>query len=227
VTTLTWLHLSDWHQKVGSFDQRIVRDALIADIRTRKGIDPALEQVDFVVFSGDLTHDGEKTEFKVARKHLLAPILKAVGLGPERLFIVPGNHDFPRALLDKLPAALRQPPEDNLSVQSYLVDGKLRKSALKPFKGYRNFVSSYTKQDNPDYASVLRLTTRDGQTKVALLGLNSAWMCARAFVLDKDGKDGSQRSDDERHIVVGEPQIQAALETAADADIRIVVLHHP
>nr|VFJ45519.1 MAG: Calcineurin-like phosphoesterase [Candidatus Kentron sp. FM]VFJ49206.1 MAG: Calcineurin-like phosphoesterase [Candidatus Kentron sp. FM]VFK10023.1 MAG: Calcineurin-like phosphoesterase [Candidatus Kentron sp. FM] len=224
MTTLTWLHLSDWHQKVGDFDQRIVRDALIADIRARERIDPALEQVDFIIFSGDLARGGEKVEFKAARENLLEPVLATVGLGPERLFIVPGNHDFPRALLDKLPAELRKSPGDNLSVQGYLVDGKRRKLALKPFKGYRSFVSRYTKQDSPDYASVLCLATRDGQTKVALLGLNSAWMCARTFVR---GKGGQERSDDERRLVVGEPQIQAALEKTADADIRIAVLHHP
>nr|VFJ49265.1 MAG: Calcineurin-like phosphoesterase [Candidatus Kentron sp. FM]VFJ62583.1 MAG: Calcineurin-like phosphoesterase [Candidatus Kentron sp. FM]VFK15368.1 MAG: Calcineurin-like phosphoesterase [Candidatus Kentron sp. FM] len=224
MTTLTWLHLSDWHQRVGDFDQRIVRDALIADIRVRERIDPALAQVDFIVFSGDLARGGEKAEFKAAQKHLLKPVLKAVGLDPERLFIVPGNHDFPRALLDELPAELRQPPADNLSVQDYLVNENLREVALRPFNTYRGFVSRYTKQDSPDYASVLRLATRDGQTKVALLGLNSAWMCARAFVR---GKDGGERSDDERHIVVGEPQIHDVLDNATDADIRIAVLHHP
>jgi hypothetical protein len=29
---LTWLHLSDWHQKGMDFDRKVVRDALIDDI---------------------------------------------------------------------------------------------------------------------------------------------------------------------------------------------------
>ena len=32
---LTWLHLSDWHQKGRDFDRNVVRDALIRDLRER------------------------------------------------------------------------------------------------------------------------------------------------------------------------------------------------
>lgn len=46
---LTWLHLSDWHQKGPDFDRGVVRDALIKDIRERERIDPLLGHVDFVV----------------------------------------------------------------------------------------------------------------------------------------------------------------------------------
>ena len=51
---ITWIHLSDWHQKGPDFNRKVVRDALIKDLRERTNIDPILEQVDFVVFSGDL-----------------------------------------------------------------------------------------------------------------------------------------------------------------------------
>jgi hypothetical protein len=30
---LTWIHVSDWHQKGKEFDRRVVRDALIEDIK--------------------------------------------------------------------------------------------------------------------------------------------------------------------------------------------------
>ncbi|VFM96468.1 MAG: Calcineurin-like phosphoesterase [Candidatus Kentron sp. G] len=223
MTTLNWLHLSDWHQKDRNFDQETIRDALIDDIKERKDIDPGLERVDFVVFSGDLAQNGEATEFKAARKQLLEPVLDALGLNSERLFVIPGNHDFPRALIAGLPDELRRPPDESL-VKRYLAGETLRKTALEPFRDYRDFVSGYTKQDSPDYASILHFRTHDRQAKVALLGLNSAWMCARKFV---QGEDGRKRSDDERHIVVGEPQIHDALREIDDADIKIVVLHHP
>jgi hypothetical protein len=35
---ITWLHLSDWHQKGKDFDRRVVRDALIRDIEDRTKI---------------------------------------------------------------------------------------------------------------------------------------------------------------------------------------------
>ena len=33
MTGVTWLHLSDWHQKGKDFDRTFVRDKLIADIK--------------------------------------------------------------------------------------------------------------------------------------------------------------------------------------------------
>ena len=42
---LTWLHLSDWHQRGPDFDRGVVRDALIDDIRDRAQIDSRLEQI--------------------------------------------------------------------------------------------------------------------------------------------------------------------------------------
>lgn len=78
---LTWLHLSDWHQKEQSFDRKVVRDALIKDLRERaQRIDRSLERVDFVVFSGDLAFSGQKSEYSAAQEQLLGPVLDAVGL---------------------------------------------------------------------------------------------------------------------------------------------------
>jgi hypothetical protein len=46
---LTWLHLSDWHQRRRDFDLTGVRDALVRDIHERVKIDPALAEVNFTL----------------------------------------------------------------------------------------------------------------------------------------------------------------------------------
>ncbi|MCP4702172.1 MAG: hypothetical protein GY862_35735, partial [Gammaproteobacteria bacterium] len=51
---ITWLHLSDWHQKGDDFDRKTVRNALLDDIRNRAKISSDLEEIDFMVFSGDV-----------------------------------------------------------------------------------------------------------------------------------------------------------------------------
>jgi len=225
VTSLTWLHLSDWHQKGKDFDRRVVRDALLKDIEERvTRIDPTLERVDFVVFSGDLVWTGKPDEYQAAQEHLLAPALTAAGLKANRLFIVPGNHDLNRThVYEMLPPELQKPLDSDALVQKWLneEDGK-RERTLEPFAAYRDFVAKYTGQSTPDYASILRLNVggKDDGKKVALLGLNSAWMCARH-------KDNAGEVDDARRILVGEPQIHAALAEIANADVRIAVLHHP
>src|ERR1019366_3630436 len=146
---LTWLHLSDWHQKGPDFDRGVVRDALIKDLRERERIDPALQQVHFVVFSGDLAFSVRAVEYEGARRNLLDALLQAVGLKPDRLFIVPGNHDLDRDhVYEMLPPELQKPLDTDALVQRWL-DGLKRLRTLEPFNDYRAFVASYTGQPTP------------------------------------------------------------------------------
>jgi hypothetical protein len=220
MSELTWLHLSDWHQKGADFDRKVVRDALIGDIRDRAArIDHGLARVDFVCFSGDLAFSGQPDEYQAAREYLFDPVLKALDLDPGRLFIVPGNHDLSRDhIYEMLPPELQRPLDSDELVQKWLGDDGRRKRMLEPFDAFRSFVAGYTGHADADYASVLRLTL--GNTQVALLGLNSALMCAR----HKDEKGGI---DDARRLIVGELQIYDRLAEIKDADIKIAVMHHP
>ncbi len=215
---ITWLHLSDWHQKGPDFDRKVVRDALLKDLRERQNIDPSLAQVDFIVFSGDLAFSGQPAEYEAAWKNLLAPVLDATQCKPERLFIVPGNHDLDRDhVYEMLPPELQKPLNSDALVQKWLSSSR-RPRALEPFAAYCDFVNKYLDQPSPEYASVKHMDV--GGIRVALLGLNSAWMCARNK--DKDGE-----VDDERHLVIGEPQIYDPLNEIADTEIKIAVMHHP
>lgn len=99
MASLTWLHLSDWHQQVqkdGAFDRQVVRNALINDIKERHKIHTDLAKVDFIVFSGDVAFSGKVNEYQAAVTHFFEPVLAAAGLDKGRLFIVPGNHDLDR-----------------------------------------------------------------------------------------------------------------------------------
>ena len=132
---LTWLHLSDWHQRGPDYDRQVVRDALLTDLQQRDEIDGTLGQIDFVVFSGDVAWQGKPEEYQAARDVLFEPVLKAVGLGAKDLFIVPGNHDLDRAYVQKmLPATLNKPLESNEQVQEWLATEDERNRALEPFK---------------------------------------------------------------------------------------------
>ena len=216
---ITWIHLSDWHQKGPDFDRQVVRDALIKDLRERTSIDPILERVDFVIFSGDLAYNGESNEYETARKELLDPVLEVVGMKADRLFIVPGNHDLSReCIYEMLPPQLQKPLSSDKLVQKWLTADRKRAHVLEPFEAYNEFVGDYTGQPSPDYATTLRLNA--GNKQIALLGLNSAWMCAR-------NKNEQGEVYDYGFTLVGEPQVHDALAEITDADLRIVVLHHP
>ena len=216
---LTWLHLSDWHQKGPDFDRQVVRDALIRDIRRRSEIDPSLAQIDFVVFSGDLAFSGKSEEYEAAQGNLLDPVLKATDLKAELMFFVPGNHDMDRdTVYEMLPLELQEPLDSDQLVQKWLIQGKRQARTLEPFEEYREFVSGYAGQPTPDYATILRFEVNS--KRIALLGINSAWMCAR-------NRDAHGQVNDYGYTLVGEPQIHTALSRIADADLRIAVMHHP
>ena len=215
MTGVNWLHLSDWHQKGKDFDRKIVLRALLKDIRERNKISSDLEKIDFVIFSGDVAFGGKPEEYQVAKEQFFQPILEACGLEPEQLFIVPGNHDLDRDEFELLPHDLIKPLSSEKEVQDWLADDRKRPRLLEPFKAFSTFVREYTKQGQPDYANIKIIPT--GDKKIALLGLNSAWMCGR----------NKTEIGDYGLVTVGEPQIYSAIDEIPEADLKIAILHHP
>ncbi len=218
MSTLSWLHLSDWHQRGEDFDRQVVRDKLLEDIQGRTTIDPCLSELHFIVFSGDAAFRGLETEFKTARKNLFDPVLTATSLEPQHLFFAPGNHDLNReVIVDMLPTGL-QTPLTKEEAAKWLTDGKKCARALEPFEDYSKFVKGYTGQRTPEFASIRNFSANE--QKVALLSLNSAWMCGR----HRDEDDGV---NDYGYLNIGESQIHEAIASIQDADVRIAVVHHP
>jgi len=70
MAVVTWLHLSDLHfQADGQHDRQVVLDALWKDIRERvKRISSELEQIDFILFTGDIAYQGITAEYELAVK---------------------------------------------------------------------------------------------------------------------------------------------------------------
>ncbi len=215
---ITWLHLSDWHQKGSDFGRIVVRDALIQDIKKRKEISPDLENIDFIIFSGDVAHAGKEEEYEAAKENLFEPLLEATGVPAERLFIVPGNHDLDRELFEVLPEVLQKPFGSEDKSNEWLTEEKKQERVLAPFANYRQFVSQYTSQSDPEYSSICRLEI-DGK-QIVLLGLNSALMAGR-------NTDAEGKVNDYGFLTVGEPQIHQALKQMEGSDVQIAVLHHP
>src|SRR5262249_14108589 len=154
---LSWLHLSDWHQRGPGFDRVKVRDALLGDIRRRADIGAELRALDFLVFSGDLAYRGLAEEYHAAREHFLEPVLQAAGVPRERLFLVPGNHDLERELLEVLPHDLWRTLRDSDKVHYWLTNERRQQALLQPLGNYTAFVSDYLgwgAGDEPAYGYV-------------------------------------------------------------------------
>jgi predicted phosphodiesterase len=216
MTGLTWLHLSDWHQKATTgLDRRVVRDAMIKDIKNRAEIHPDLATIDFIIFSGDLACSGKSEEYQEAQEQLLDPLLEACDLSRQQLFIVPGNHDLDRDSLNLAPEGFYNLLGSYGSIKDCLEARECQERILEPFEAFNSFVQGYNEQDHPNYACIKLMPDKN----IALLGLNSAWACGH-------NKDKSGNIDDRFFVFIGEHQVYDPLESIPEAWNKIAVLHH-
>ena len=220
MTRISWLHLSDWHQTVNGFGRSVVRDALLDDLADRTALDENLDEIDFVVFSGDLASKGHADELSAARGEFLDPVLARVEVDRQRLFLVPGNHDVDRDAFELLPKALLAPFSDESAVEKWLTDDERRDLVLRPTRAYSELAAEFGFDGNPAYAAHGHLNVRG--VEVGLVGLNSALMAGR-----DPGPRTPGRDEDYGLLVVGEPQAREALRHTEGADVQIAVVHHP
>ncbi|MEP7122687.1 MAG: tetratricopeptide repeat protein [Byssovorax sp.] len=96
-TLFSWIHLADLHiGRVGGrhgWDRQLVLDALRTDIASCR--DYGVPAPDAIFVTGDIARSGAMEEYASARDWLLG-VAGSVGLGPDRVFVVPGNHDVDR-----------------------------------------------------------------------------------------------------------------------------------
>jgi predicted MPP superfamily phosphohydrolase len=209
---LTWLHISDLHFRASqAYNANVVLKALLTDVQERiqkDGLRP-----DFVAVTGDVAFSGQPQEYKLAAE-FLDKLLSMTGVPKEQLFLVPGNHDVDRKLVTARAKTIGAGLTDRDKLSTFLATDRQRELIMNRFKAYARFVNNYLGQrfDDERYFYVRRWNMAGRQ--VAVLGLNSAWLCGS----DKDKSDG---------LLIGERQARAALEQAESASLRIALLHHP
>lgn len=249
MATVAWLHISDWHEGRTDYDRSKVREAMVRDISNRSDIHQRLENLNFIVFSGDITNTGSEEQYNTTRDGFLADIIRAAGLEKTykgRVFMCPGNHDLDRD-------ALKMGVEKYTGLHDRVIHGAEsdrrrhinealtrsldRSILLDPFENYKNFASNYIAHDaegagEPAYYVVNYLSVdTDEDTKqpinVAVACMNSAWLCARI----QDPRNAHEYLD-YGHLMVGDPQLSAATKKLVrnqieGVDLKIAVIHHP
>jgi len=214
MATITWLHLSDLHFRASqAYDANVVLKALLRDVAGRieqDGLRP-----DFVAVSGDVAFSGQPAEYDLARQ-FFDDLLQVTALGKDRLFLVPGNHDADRSLVTRGAQAIGVDLTDRDSANAVLDTPDDRRLMMARFQGYKAFVNDYLGAYQPfddERYFYVRPLDLDG-VRIAVLGLNSAWLCAS----DEDKAKG---------LLIGERQARAALDQAGDVDLKIALVHHP
>lgn len=215
-TLVTWLHLSDFHFKGGEqWDARIVFRHLIEDIQKRTACDPALETIDFVFITGDLSFSGRPDQYQEARR-FLRELKSTIGTRKDHFFIVPGNHDVNWNNIGSL--AKRALLKNREAVNTIYLDINARRTYLERFKDYRTFINSEYRSMKLENDDVFYVTHRRVEDQVIrIIGLNSAWASEET----EDGEFGK--------LILGDVQVRKALASSrrTKADLTIVLLHHP
>ncbi len=212
----SWLHLSDFHFRADGdlFSQKVSTGAILGDLPSRLSSEHPLQ---FVVVTGDIAFSGKPSQYDLAAEFfkLLASTL---GLGMDRIFVVPGNHDVDRSLQEYLYEGVLQKLTNQQAVDEFLGHESDRTALLERQSAFRAFqdqlfVDGATTSTDDKLARV-RALDLDG-LRICVLELNSAWLSG--------SKDRAGR------LLIGERQMINALAVAEkyQPHLTISLMHHP
>lgn len=206
------VHLSDLHVRVDEDPgQARVREALVQDLTSlvrEKGL-----RVDALAVTGDSVDRGGTPGAFAISAGFYRSVLNALGLSPDRLLIVPGNHDVPRRGPDRaLLAALSSTPLDSAH------EAKEYWESLEP--RFRPFQDFCTDALGPGlrtgiFGAAMREIS-NGACNVRFVLLNSAW--------------SSIGNDDYGKLMISRWQLESLEDPAAQStapDLTLALLHHP
>ncbi|MGO8749980.1 MAG: metallophosphoesterase [Thermoguttaceae bacterium] len=212
------LHLSDLHfTRSRGWEADRVLTGLAETVR---GLVANGESPDVVAITGDIANDGKSSDYKEAGKWIDHHLKPALGddFPDNHLLIVPGNHDVDRdainlTCVDKQNELLTGANQQ--AVAALLCNPGKRRTLLNRHREYLRFANRY--RSAADKRSVpwwsCRLTVRG--TQVHFAGFCSSWMSV------------FRSKDDDKHLLLGQWQIEELLKDAAHAYWSLALVHHP
>jgi tetratricopeptide (TPR) repeat protein len=221
-TLFSWLHLSDLligHPGAApGHTQALLLDRLYKDII--ESVEQGLPNPDVILVTGDHTYHATPREYGVARGRLL-DIGRAVGLGPEGIFVVPGNHDVQRNVdedraVSRLLTALREGTD---SLDNAMARPADRALLAQRQANYLDFAAGFAPAEGaPEGPAEERLFWQHRRFVnglwLRLVGLNSALLAAGDTDLGK--------------LRLGEQLVRSIKNPPVELDELVVVLtHHP
>lgn len=210
------LHISDLHfDKDHWRDQRIVLKALFEDIESTVRTDGPY---DLVFFTGDLIAKGGYTDANKAAvvKDFILPLIEAAEIAPDRLFLVPGNHDINLKEQSGLIGGAQKSLKTEDEVAKYL-DDAIKATVATGLEGFNDILerigatSTTVLQNNHYRAFVVDICG----LKVGVAAINSAWHATGA---PNDGDYGQLR--------VGRKQIDEIVAAISTSQVKFALMHH-
>lgn len=213
----SWVHISDIHARHGSRDYRLAQEIVLSDLRrSLERLPEGLERVDAIFATGDLAFSGgarDPGEYADVVE-LLRSAAGVLRVPPERVFVVPGNHDIDRGVAAAKPELLEHLTRLRRG-EACLLD---RPAALEPdfqarLAGWRGLVDQaaphLARRLDEDGGWSIDLEGAKG-APLRLVGLNTALL--------------SQDDQDQGSLRIGRRQAQPLFEPGR---IVIALGHHP
>jgi predicted MPP superfamily phosphohydrolase len=213
---LSYSNLNDPHFAVTSFNQDMVTSSMLSKI---KEIVDNGSTLDFVIITGDLAQRGKMEEYQVVLE-FCNKLFENTNLPPNRLYIVPGNHDIDRAEINLKHIKRLYTINNQDEITGILTDTDFFPILMRKFANFNSFAEKAMGRklyDESTYHLVesLSLEKQSQRFKVNLMGLNS---CLFA------GYDG----DDKNNLALGLFQVERALAQLDEkALFSIAFFHHP
>jgi predicted MPP superfamily phosphohydrolase len=225
--SISWIHLSDLHvDRRGDCDDRFDRDqercwsALEDDIaEVRKAQEGGVSRpLDMIILSGDVVKRGEDHQLFEHAHECLARCCEAAGIPPERVFVIPGNHDIDRRRIRteheaSLDLSKLRTTEFRQRIDLLWDSPKTIAEIDEKFTAFREFASRYAPVEWGVLSSWTSKIEIEDST-VDLIGLNSVWTGGTSD-LDRPGMP-----------VVGRPQRESVDELGDGLARTTLVLQH-
>lgn len=209
------LHLSDIH--ACTENKRSLSD-LVELLKTDldKIAEESQTEIHAICITGDLINAGDNidTEMDVALDTIIHPIMQHLNLSEERIFVVPGNHEVKRSLINKyMEAGLLEELKSAENIDRYLNSGDVdARKRIADFEEYATLFGG-TPVFEDGFCRAYKCCV--GEHEIGIACLNSAWRSAGVGLTEK-GK-----------MIVGTKQIIDTYAAIKDTQIKICLMHHP
>lgn len=207
-----FLHVSDLHLRPGRV-KRYDQDRVLRGLLDLLEHDRPSFPLDLVFVTGDLAWSGDEGEY-VSVVELLRALVDTTGVPPERMFVVPGNHDVDRSVGKWLLRTLGT-DADSIAFFEEASARSFHRRKLEAYEtGLRPLLGPTRSLGLEVGAEAVEMVEVRG-TRLAIASFNSAWF--------------SQGDSDQGQLWLGEPGVSRALDRIADeeAAFAIALLHHP
>jgi len=213
------LHFSDFHLAKSQRERAVsLINRMISSLQSIN----REQQIDLIIFSGDLVDQGGKeynslTEaFEDFQEVVIKPLCNNLGLNEGRFIFVPGNHDVNQKSDTEAEEMLMYEALTSLKEIDNFMHNRSEVKKINRIKEFNKFQEQFLKScdakiQHTDFQT--NLLFEINHETVAITCLNTAWRCYNS-------------KNDKNRIVMGKSQVTDSEEFIGCADIKIAVGHH-